>query len=100
MPACVNVTHNHLHCLEAGLAERDWCPTCKKDPMLHLRYEYQQKMRYAEGRVADGSLSQRDCDLCGEPLDEEIGEFYDPGNPDTHVIAHAQCGLDHRLEIA
>lgn len=55
----------------------------------------------------------RDCELCGEELrlDEnglprlpelpgsEIGEFWNP-NTESSVIAHAQCGIDARLELA
>lgn len=46
-----------------------------------------------------------ECELCGEgpdPLDP-MTEFFDPawpGDPDTRVIAHAQCGLDQHLEMA
>lgn len=53
------------------------------------------------------------CELCGEPYDtlgspmySEVGEFVDTRGDDTesphpkHVIAHAQCGLDHGLELA
>lgn len=39
------------------------------------------------------------CGLCGEPADDEMGEFVITAG-DEHVIAHAQCGLDHGLEIA
>lgn len=47
------------------------------------------------------------CQICGEPADDEMGEFSLP-QPDPNggtedqrsVIAHAQCGLDHNLEIA
>lgn len=48
-------------------------------------------------KVADG-----ECDLCGEPysyLHDEVGEFWDK-DADDSVIAHAQCGIDHGLELA
>lgn len=49
------------------------------------------------------------CQLCGEPADDEMGEFSLPVNPFDHdyltkdyptVVAHGQCGLDHGLEMA
>lgn len=50
-------------------------------------------------RAADGS-----CDLCGEPfsyLTDEVGEFWDGDDEDGEsVIAHAQCGIDHGLQLA
>lgn len=47
------------------------------------------------------------CDLCGEPIKidqyghfkDEVGEFWDERRDDS-VIAHAQCGLDAKLEMA
>lgn len=41
----------------------------------------------------------QECDICGEPADAEMGEFWDH-NKDTSVVAHAQCGLDAGLELA
>lgn len=44
------------------------------------------------------------CDICGEEFTgsphQEIAEFVRPGMNPEHVIAHAQCGLDHELELA
>lgn len=50
------------------------------------------------------------CQICGEPGDDEMGEFWvepDPANPlpppndkGYSVVAHGQCGIDHGLEIA
>lgn len=70
--------------------------------------EYEQKRLDAEARVASGELSQRDCDLCGEPLDNDIGEMHGaltPGGtaPYDEIdrgIVHAQCGLDVGWEVA
>ena len=39
------------------------------------------------------------CELCGEPADDEMGEFWQPEQKNS-VIAHAQCGIDARLEMA
>jgi hypothetical protein len=44
-----------------------------------------------------------DCELCGEEIDTDStadpgGEFTGPNG--ESVIAHAQCGLDHGLELA
>lgn len=39
------------------------------------------------------------CELCGEPADDEMGEFWQP-EQENSVIAHAQCGIDAGLEIA
>ena len=50
--------------------------------------------------------SQEKCDVCGEhftgSVHEEIAEMYNPTGeePHAHVICHAQCGIDHNLEIA
>lgn len=43
-----------------------------------------------------------DCGICGEPADNEMGEFFTPDWPDDKpsVIAHAQCGIDAGLELA
>lgn len=43
--------------------------------------------------------SERECELCGEPEDDEMGEFWDE-TKQTSVIAHAQCGLDAHLPLA
>jgi hypothetical protein len=40
-----------------------------------------------------------DCQICGEPADEEMGEFWDHNSNDS-VIAHGQCGLDAGFEMA
>jgi hypothetical protein len=32
------------------------------------------------------------CGLCGEPLDHETGEFWQPDKGES-VVAHAQCGI-------
>lgn len=37
------------------------------------------------------------CQLCGEPADNEMGEFSQFGEA---VWAHAQCGLDAGLPLA
>jgi hypothetical protein len=60
--------------------------------------EYEQKRRAAEARVESGELSQADCDLCGEPLDEDIGEFVREDG--CHLLCHAQCGIDANLPQA
>jgi hypothetical protein len=48
-----------------------------------------------------------ECQLCGEPADEEMGEFTLPqAHPNAttsdrrSVVAHGQCGIDHGLETA
>lgn len=54
----------------------------------------------------DGETTE--CQICGEPADDEMGEFWvepdpatpPPGSDGYSVIAHAQCGLDHGLETA
>jgi hypothetical protein len=38
-----------------------------------------------------------ECELCGEPIDDEMGEFT---KGDTSVIAHGQCGIDAGLDMA
>lgn len=47
----------------------------------------------------------KECQLCGEPADGEMGEFGLPEgqtDPDgtVSVVAHAQCGLDAGLETS
>lgn len=39
------------------------------------------------------------CQICGEPRDDEMGEFWDDRTDDSFV-AHAQCGLDYDFELA
>lgn len=52
----------------------------------------------------EGEGEAPDCQICGEPGDLEMGEFSlpepDPQDGSLSVVAHAQCGLDHGLEIA
>ena len=38
------------------------------------------------------------CELCGEPAGAEMGEFVKEDG--SHVLAHAQCGIDAGLEMA
>jgi hypothetical protein len=44
------------------------------------------------------------CGVCGEIMDEEsmdLGEFWDPNSPDEEsILAHADCGVNARLEVA
>jgi len=40
-----------------------------------------------------------DCELCGEPVDDETGEFWD-GIQERGVVAHAQCGEDAGFRLA
>lgn len=45
-----------------------------------------------------------ECQICGEPADDEMGEFGLPEgqtSPEGSVtiVAHGQCGIDHGLEI-
>ncbi len=40
-----------------------------------------------------------DCELCGEPEDEETGEFWSP-DLGRSVVAHSQCGEDAGLQLA
>lgn len=52
----------------------------------------------------DDEGNTEECQLCGEPADDEMGEFALPiGQTDPNgcvtVVAHAQCGLDRGLEI-
>jgi hypothetical protein len=54
---------------------------------------------------ADDEGMSGTCDLCDEPWDvngppsrSEVGEFVAPDG--SHVIAHAQCGLDAEHELA
>lgn len=51
------------------------------------------------GPIPDADPSERECELCGEPEDDEMGEFWDE-KKNTSVIAHAQCGLDAHLHLA
>lgn len=47
--------------------------------------------------------NQVDCDICGERLDDEVAEMYDPKLPydaSRSVVVHGQCGIDHKLEMA
>lgn len=42
------------------------------------------------------------CAVCNERLPRfgEIGEMYNPNNPDEGGVVHAQCGLSKGWEIA
>lgn len=71
--------------------------------------DYEKKRLKAEERVKNGELSQSDCDLCGECLDEDIGEMYGEPKPRHGMqgnelievgLVHAQCGIDAGWEIA
>lgn len=44
-------------------------------------------------------LNENECEICGEPADDEMGEFWDYKKQDS-VYAHAQCGLDANLPMA
>jgi hypothetical protein len=44
-------------------------------------------------------INPENCELCGEPLDAETGEFWDEA-ADDGVVAHAQCGIDAGLPLA
>lgn len=39
------------------------------------------------------------CELCGEPEDDETGQFWDAVGRRT-VVAHAQCGVDAGYNLA
>lgn len=39
------------------------------------------------------------CELCGEPEDEETGQFWDAVGQRT-VVAHSQCGTDAGYTLA
>lgn len=43
---------------------------------------------------------QLECELCGERLDDEVAEMYNPKVPVDSVICHGQCGIDNGLEVA
>lgn len=62
------------------------------------RKEWNDKRWSAHARFLNGEISQEECDLCGEPTDEEMGEFVQADG--EHVFAHAQCGIDARLPQA
>lgn len=53
----------------------------------------------------NGDPDVLNCQICGEPADDEMGEFglpdeiRQPGDP-LSIVVHGQCGLDHGLEIA
>lgn len=56
---------------------------------------------------ADKDGDVKECQICGEPADDEMGEFTLPeahpngGTSDNRsVVAHGQCGIDHGLELA
>lgn len=49
-----------------------------------------------EGTIADEPV---DCELCGEPEDDETGMFWDAIQKRT-VVAHAQCGTDAGFNLA
>lgn len=38
-----------------------------------------------------------DCEICGEPEDDETGMFLRDGEV---IVAHGQCGADFGLELA
>lgn len=44
------------------------------------------------------------CGVCDEIIDPEsmdLGEFFDPNDPDKEsIVAHAECGVAAELEIA
>lgn len=68
-----------------------------------LQASYQAKLERAQQRYEAGEIPHRDCELCGEPADQEMGEFtiqagYLP--QDTRVFAHAQSAAEQGLEIA
>jgi hypothetical protein len=57
--------------------------------------------------TTDANGETTECQICGEPADTEMGEFTLPhahpnGGTSDHrsVVAHAQCGEDHGLELA
>lgn len=56
-------------------------------------------------RASEDECGAEECQICGEPADDEMGEFClpegmtDPGGSPT-IVAHGQCGLDFNLEIA
>lgn len=81
-----------------------------KDTRIRFWYEDKQEPRmpstvYPHETNRHGETTE--CQLCGEPADDEMGEFTLPephpnGNLEDKrsVIAHGQCGLDHGLELA
>ena len=41
------------------------------------------------------------CGICGEALHGEVGEFFDPADPDADsVVAHAGCALAAGMDLA
>ena len=46
-----------------------------------------------------GPQSNGECDLCGEGVDAEMGEFWNMEQEES-VYAHAQCGIDAGLDLA
>lgn len=53
---------------------------------------------YRTDEELDDVIGRHDCEICGERLDWEIGEFVREDG--EHVIAHAQCGFDFHLCLA
>lgn len=46
-------------------------------------------------------FDQDDCDVCGERLDGDVAEMYDPAHPeDESLICHAECGIARGLSVA
>ncbi len=44
-------------------------------------------------------MDNSDCELCGEPADDDTGFFQDDDRTET-VWAHSSCGEDAGLELA
>jgi hypothetical protein len=44
-------------------------------------------------------FNEDECQICGEPADDEMGEFILPDDRGS-IYAHGQCGLDHHLKLA
>ena len=123
---CSSGAHRKLHCKEAGLPWDLWCANCQRrfrkpaDLLDQMFGEgYAQSIDEAHQRAV--RMNREDhphgCQLCGEQAGAEMGEFWLPkerhdevkhyhrgDDEDTReehsIITHAQCGLDHELEMA
>ena len=124
---CGSGKHRQLHCKEAGLPWDEWDEACKRrfrkptDTMELLFGEAAARDAMYYHRLAVKTNREdypQGCQLCGEQAGAEMGEFWLPkerhadvahyhreeDKEDTReehsVIVHAQCGLDHKLEMA
>jgi hypothetical protein len=70
--------------------------TCTGDPSYDDR-AYDGTQARAHVAAMNQEAFPDGCELCGEPADAEMAEFW---NGERGVVAHAQCGIDAGMELA